>query len=238
MAWIAFTSFPINHNTPSRGRTAARRDPNFSPSLQASRLAKFHGRKLGYVRYVDASWLVEQGFPFPHELEVQGTNTFVELHGKLYPSLIREFYSNFTYQDGEYLTIVNGKVIVLDEDLFLAIGGLAALDHHWRNTNHAQPTIHDLKLLFAIREGILVNWPVEILKIDTSDVDFQLTNTRDHSVGEYLIHKMGIYWLSGEWMYQEDYRTSESRSSIWLGSFGRYGATTQPMIGCWISSFE
>ncbi|KAF1895062.1 hypothetical protein Lal_00022559 [Lupinus albus] len=33
-----------------------------------------------------------------------------------------------------------------------------------RNTNHTQPTINDLKLMFAIREGILVNWHAEILK--------------------------------------------------------------------------
>ncbi|KAF1893037.1 hypothetical protein Lal_00024158 [Lupinus albus] len=103
-----------------------------------------------------------------------------------------------------------------------------------RTTNHAKPTTHDLKLMFAIREGIIVNWPVEIMKfmsgigpsssrlfaygifisriinymeIETSDVYYQLTNTHDHLVGEYLIHKTGIYWLSGEWMYQEDYRT-------------------------------
>ncbi|KAF1870732.1 hypothetical protein Lal_00026486 [Lupinus albus] len=27
-----------------------------------------------------------------------------------------------------------------------------------RNTNHAHPTINDLKLMFAIRECIMVNW--------------------------------------------------------------------------------
>ncbi|KAF1860010.1 hypothetical protein Lal_00027860 [Lupinus albus] len=104
-----------------------------------------------------------------------------------------------------------------------------------RNTNQAQPTTHDLKLMFAILEGILVNCPAEILKvmsvisssssrllsygifmsriidymeIETSDVDYQLTNTHDHLVGESLIHKMDIYWLYGEWMYQEDYKTT------------------------------
>ncbi|KAF1888375.1 hypothetical protein Lal_00036247 [Lupinus albus] len=88
--------------------------------------------------------------------------------------------------------------------------------------------------MFAIREGILVNWPAEILKVmsgiassssrmlaygifisriidymefETSDVHFQLTNTHYHLVGEYPIHKMGIYWLSCEWIYQEDYMT-------------------------------
>ncbi|KAF1894550.1 hypothetical protein Lal_00039651 [Lupinus albus] len=46
------------------------------------------------------------------------------------------------------------------------------------------------------------------MAIETSDVDVQLTNTLDHLVGEYLIHNIGIYWLSGEWMNQEDYRTT------------------------------
>ncbi|KAF1885940.1 hypothetical protein Lal_00018481 [Lupinus albus] len=272
------------------GRTAAKRDSYYSPSLQVSRLTKFQGRKLTYARYVDDSWLVEQGFHFLHELEVQGTNTFIELNDKLYPSLIREFYSNFQFKDVVYITMVKGKVIMLDEDLFLAFGGLSRSgsplgdweNEKWEslnivdmyksclsgphyfmlgeltkvgsltiesrllhyvisyilvqhNTNHAQPTIHNMKLLFAIREGILVNWPAEILKvmfgiatssskflaygifisriidhveIDTFDIDFQLTNTRDHLLGEYLIHKVGIYWFSGEWVYQEDYRTT------------------------------
>ncbi|KAF1858889.1 hypothetical protein Lal_00043024 [Lupinus albus] len=272
------------------GRTAARRDQFFSPTLQATWLTKFQGRKLAYVRYVDVSWLVEQGFQFPHELEVQGSNTFIELHGKLYPSLIREFYSNFIYKDGNYITMIRGKMIVLDEELFLAVGGLSSSgapmgdceNEEWEkfdavnmyksclrdsisfilggltkvgaltiesrllhyviayilvqhNTNHAQPTTHDLKLMFAIREGILVNWPAEIMRVisgiassssrllaygifisriidhmenETSNIDVNLTNTHDHLVGEYLIHKMGIYWLAGEWMYQEEYRTT------------------------------
>ncbi|KAF1883554.1 hypothetical protein Lal_00037540 [Lupinus albus] len=49
----------------------------------------------GYVRYIDVSLLVGQGFRFPHQLEVQGINTLIELNGKLYPSLNRECYTNF-----------------------------------------------------------------------------------------------------------------------------------------------
>ncbi|KAF1877056.1 hypothetical protein Lal_00033609, partial [Lupinus albus] len=212
--------------------------------------------------YVDVSWLVEQSCHFPHHLEVQGTNTFVELNGKLYPSLIREFYNNFQFKDGVYMTMVKGKVIVLDEDLFLSVGGLSSSEsplgdceneqwesfdvvdiyksclrgpHYFVLGELTKPTIHDLKLLFAIREGILVNWFAKILKvmfgiatsssrllaygifisriidhveIDTCEIDFHLTNTCDHLLGEHMIHKIGIYWLSGEWMYQEDYRTT------------------------------
>ncbi|KAF1889015.1 hypothetical protein Lal_00042984 [Lupinus albus] len=104
-----------------------------------------------------------------------------------------------------------------------------------RNTNHAQLTTNDLKMIFAIKQGILVNWPAEILKvmsgiatsssrllsyglfisrvfdhmeIDTSDVEIKLTNTHDHQLGEYLIHKMGMYKMTSTWKYQEDYRTT------------------------------
>ncbi|KAF1881627.1 hypothetical protein Lal_00039843 [Lupinus albus] len=90
----------------------------FAPELQASRLVRFHGIKLAYVRYADVPWLVEEGFQFPQELEVQGTNTFTGLHNKLYPSLIREFYSNFVYKSGQYITMVKGKMIMLDVEFF------------------------------------------------------------------------------------------------------------------------
>ncbi|KAF1880030.1 hypothetical protein Lal_00022157, partial [Lupinus albus] len=257
--------------TPSR--PTKKKDPYFTPELQASRLIRFHGRKLAYVCYADVPWL------FSHELEVQGTNTFIGLHRKLYPTLIREFYSNFVYKIGQYITMVKGKLIVLDEELFLVVGGLSSSgeplgnyeNEQWndfealatyrsclrdtvtvipggltkvgsltvenrllhyvisymlvqRNTNHAQPTTNDLKMVFAIKQWILVNWPAEILKvmsgiatsssrllaygifisrvidhmeIDTSDVEIKLANTHDHQLGEYWIHKMGIYKIIG-----------------------------------------
>ncbi|KAF1874113.1 hypothetical protein Lal_00041557 [Lupinus albus] len=167
-----------------------KRDPFFAPELQASRLTRFHGRKLAYVRYADMPWLVEQGG----------------------------------------LTKV-GALIVENRLLHYVIAYMLVQ----RNTNHAQPTTNDLKMIFAIKQGILVNWPVEILRvmsgiatsssrllayeifisriidhmeIDTSDVEIKLTNTHDHQLGEYLIHKMDIYNISGTWMYQEDYRTT------------------------------
>ncbi|KAF1881687.1 hypothetical protein Lal_00032156 [Lupinus albus] len=104
-----------------------------------------------------------------------------------------------------------------------------------RNTNHAQPTVNDLKLMFAIREGILVNWSAHILKVmagiamsssrllaygififrvidhldnDRSDVEKLVMIPREHLVVEFLIHKMSIYKHNNEWMYQEDHRTT------------------------------
>ncbi|KAF1878122.1 hypothetical protein Lal_00015108 [Lupinus albus] len=250
-------------------RPSKKMDPFFAPELQASRLARFHGRKLAYVRYADVPWMVEEGFQFPHELEVQGTNTFIELHDKFYPSLIREFYSNFVYKNGRYITMVKGKLVVLDEELFLAVGGLSSSsellgnceNQQWdnfetlatyrsclrdtisvtteRNTNHAQTTANDLKMIIAIKQGILVNWPAEILKvmsgiatsssrllaygifisriidhmeIDTSDVEIKLTNTHDHQLGEYLIHKMGIYKINSTWMTTVDLDLSDEET--------------------------
>ncbi|KAF1896139.1 hypothetical protein Lal_00042748 [Lupinus albus] len=82
--------------------------------------------------------LVEEGFQFPHELEGQGTNTFIGLHGKLYPSLIREFYSNFVYRNGQYISMVKGKLIVLDEELFLTVGCLSSSSEPLGNCENDQ----------------------------------------------------------------------------------------------------
>ncbi|KAF1884539.1 hypothetical protein Lal_00028417 [Lupinus albus] len=189
-----------NPSSTTPSRPTMKRDPFFAPELQASRLARFHGRKLAYVRYADVPWLVDEGFQFPIELEVQGGLTKV------------------------------GSLTVGNRLLHYVIAYMLIQ----RNTNHAQPTTNDLKMIFAIKQGILVNWPEEILKvisgiatsssrllvyaifisriidhmeIDTSDVEIKLTNTHDHQQGEYLIHNMGIYKITGTWMYQEDYRT-------------------------------
>ncbi|KAF1877061.1 hypothetical protein Lal_00033614 [Lupinus albus] len=48
---------------------------------------------------------------FPHQFQLQGANTFLEMQGKIYPSLVREFYR---------------KLITLNEELFLNIGGLSS----------------------------------------------------------------------------------------------------------------
>ncbi|KAF1891607.1 hypothetical protein Lal_00008035 [Lupinus albus] len=106
----------------TRGRNIARRDPYYSPNLQATRLGMFQGRKLAYTRYADISWLIDQGFEFPHQLNMHGVDTFLELHGKVYPSLIWEFYSNFQWKDGVFISLVKGKLITLIEELLLEVG--------------------------------------------------------------------------------------------------------------------
>ncbi|KAF1883408.1 hypothetical protein Lal_00042207 [Lupinus albus] len=103
-----------------------------------------------------------------------------------------------------------------------------------RNTNHAQPTVNDLRFMYAVKNNVMINWPEEILKImnsvslsqskllpysifisrivdylriDVSDTIIVEYTDKDHLVGESLIHKMGIYKYGSTWQYQEDYTT-------------------------------
>ncbi|KAF1878105.1 hypothetical protein Lal_00015091 [Lupinus albus] len=51
------------------------------------------------------------------------------MHGIMYPSLIREFYSNLQCKNGVYQTMVKNIFIILDEDLLVDVGGLRRFDH-------------------------------------------------------------------------------------------------------------
>ncbi|KAF1870882.1 hypothetical protein Lal_00030192 [Lupinus albus] len=55
------------------------------------------------------AWMVEEVFQFPLELEAQGANKFLELHGNNFPSLVREFYSNIQYKNRQYTNLVRSK---------------------------------------------------------------------------------------------------------------------------------
>ncbi|KAF1854914.1 hypothetical protein Lal_00028237 [Lupinus albus] len=254
--------------------TRDRSDPYYSLILQETRMAKFQGRKPTYIRYVDLTWLAEQNFSFPHDMEAQGTVQFLELKGQVYPTLVREFYANFRYKDGKYWSMISGNLFELNDDIFMNVGGLSSSgygigDCSWvkenfdptegqltkagslsvenrllhyiiayilvqRNTNHAQPTVNDLRFMYAVKNNVMINWPEEILKImnsvslsqskllpysifisrivdylhiDVSDTIIVEYTDKDHLVGESLIHKMGIYKYGTTWQYQEDYTT-------------------------------
>ncbi|KAF1872172.1 hypothetical protein Lal_00033826 [Lupinus albus] len=109
-------------------RNAARRDPFYIPNLQTLRLRMFQGRKKTYIRYANKCRMVEKCFEFPRSLEVQGANTFLEMIGNFYPTLIQEFYSNFQYREGFYLSMVRGKLITLDEEILEVQGGNTFLE--------------------------------------------------------------------------------------------------------------
>ncbi|KAF1862999.1 hypothetical protein Lal_00018917 [Lupinus albus] len=199
--------------------TRDRGDPYYSLILQETRMAKFQGRKPTYIRYVDLTWLAEQNFSFPHDMEAQGTIQFMELKGQVYPALVREFYANFIYKDGKYWSMISGNLFELNDDIFMNVGGLSSSgysigDCSWvkenfdptevyksflrgphlyiqgqltkarslsvenrllhyiiayilvqRNTNHAQPTVNDLRFMYAVKNNVMINWPEEILKI-------------------------------------------------------------------------
>ncbi|KAF1898752.1 hypothetical protein Lal_00000654 [Lupinus albus] len=262
------------------GIIAANRDPYYSPTLLATKLDKSQGRKLTYIRYADISWLVEHGFEFPHQLELQGANAFLEMEGEIYPSLVREFYR-------VYMSLVSGKIITLDQQLFLDVGGLPSLRYLYgrfqntlwnafefvklvykscmrgsqnyvsgqkpkatsfsfenrlmhlfityilfpRDDNYDEPTTHDLQVMFAIKEGLTVNWRLEILKvmsstasssskslgygmflsrvfehlnIDTYGVEVIDIEPREHLVIGHLIHSLCICNYVGIWEYLED----------------------------------
>ncbi|KAF1888906.1 hypothetical protein Lal_00043248 [Lupinus albus] len=98
-----------------------------------------------------------------------------------------------------------------------------------RNTNHAQPTVNDLRFMYAVKNNpeeilkimnsvslsqskllpysIFISRIVDYLRIDVSDTIIVEYNDKDHLVGESLIHKMGIYKYGTTWQYQEDYTT-------------------------------
>ncbi|KAF1862535.1 hypothetical protein Lal_00024437 [Lupinus albus] len=101
--------------------TRDRGDPYYSLILQETRMAKFQGRKPTYIRYVDLTWLAEQNFSFPHDMEAQGTIQFMELKGQVYPPLVREFYANFRYKDGKYWSMISGNLFELNDDIFMNV---------------------------------------------------------------------------------------------------------------------
>ncbi|KAF1862124.1 hypothetical protein Lal_00026643 [Lupinus albus] len=106
--------------------TRDRGDPYYSLILQETRMAKFQGRKPTYIWYVDLTWLAEQNFSFPHDMEAQGTVQFMELKGQVYPALVREFYANFRYKDGKYWSMISGHLFELNDDIFMNVGGLSS----------------------------------------------------------------------------------------------------------------
>ncbi|KAF1888254.1 hypothetical protein Lal_00037363 [Lupinus albus] len=269
--------------------TRDRGDPYYSLILQETRLAKFQGRKPTYIRYVDLTWLAEQNFSFPHDMEAQGTVQFLELKGQVYPALVREFYANFRYKDGKYWSMISGNLFELNDDMFMNVkenfdptevyksflrgphlyiqgqltkaGSLSVKNRllHYiiayilvqRNTNHAQPTVNDLRFMYAVKNNpeeilkimnsvslsqskllpysIFISRIVDYLHIDVSDTIIVEYTDKDHLVGESLIHKMGIYKYGTIWQYQEDYTTIglDLSDDDNQGGMGDKHATTQ-----------
>ncbi|KAF1885876.1 hypothetical protein Lal_00041649, partial [Lupinus albus] len=204
----------------------------------------------------------------------QGTVQFLELKGQVYPALVREFMQildtrmestgdcswvkeNFDPTERPHLYIQGqltkaGSLSVENRLLHYIIAYILVQ----RNTNHAQPTVNDLRFMYAVKNNVMINWPEEILKImnsvslsqskllpysifisrivdylhiDVSDTIIVEYTDKDHLVGESLIHKMGIYKYGTTWQYQEDYTTIglDLSDDDNQGGMGDQHATTQ-----------
>ncbi|KAF1866224.1 hypothetical protein Lal_00024223 [Lupinus albus] len=100
------------------------RDPYYASDLKLARLAKFTDKGITLTCNNNLSWMIDSGFIFLELLRYQCVQVCVELYGKMYPSLIREFYSNFQCKNGVYQTMVKDRFIILDEDLIAVVGCL------------------------------------------------------------------------------------------------------------------
>ncbi|CAL0323049.1 unnamed protein product [Lupinus luteus] len=219
-----------------------RGDPYYSLILQETRLAKFQGRKPTYVRYKDGSyWSMISGrlFQLDEDLFMNVGGLSSNGYGIGDCAWVKE-----SFDAGEvYKSFLRGPHLYIQGELTKA-GSLSVenrLLHYLiayilvqRNTNHAQPTVNDLRFMYAVKNNVLINWPEEILKvmyfvsasqskllpysifisrvvdylhIDVSDTIIIEYTDKDHLVGESLLHKMGIYKYENTWKYQEDHTT-------------------------------
>ncbi|KAF1855455.1 hypothetical protein Lal_00043360 [Lupinus albus] len=121
-----------------------------------------------------------------------------------------------------------------------------------RNTNHAQPTVNDLRFMYAVKNNVMINWPEEILKIMNSVslsqskllpysifisriVDYLHIDVSDTIIVEYtnkdhwLVKASFIKWYGTTWQYQEDYTTIglDLSDDDNQGGMGDQHATTQ-----------
>ncbi|KAF1863142.1 hypothetical protein Lal_00044346 [Lupinus albus] len=187
--------------------TRDRGDPYYSLILQETRMAKFQGRKPTYIRYVDLTWLAEQNFSFPHDMEAQGTIQFMELKGQVYPALVREFYANFRYKDGKYWSMISGNLFELNDEIFMNVGVKNNVMINWPEEILKIMNSVSLSQSKLLPYSIFISRIVDYLRIDVSDTIIVEYTDKDHLVGESLIHKMGIYKYGSTWQYQEDYTT-------------------------------
>ncbi|KAF1898754.1 hypothetical protein Lal_00000656 [Lupinus albus] len=187
-----------------------------------------------FLKNTNLSWMTDFGFMFPEFLKNHGLQVLVEMHGKMYPSLIREFYSNFQCKNGVYQTMVKNRFIILEEDLLVEVGGLGRFDHpngyfEDKLLNAFEPV--DLYLMFAMRENVRIDWPhlmllnklgfstsfgtlrypilisriIEHALVDISDIGYLIIDPQENFIlGKYIEFHMDIYRYDGIWTYFED----------------------------------
>ncbi|KAF1866143.1 hypothetical protein Lal_00031447 [Lupinus albus] len=158
-----------------------------------ARLAKFAGRGITPTVYTNLSWMTDSGFMFPEFLRNQALQVFVEMHGKMYPSLIKEFYSKFQCKNGVYHTMVENIFIILDEDLLVDVGGLGRLDHPYG--------YFEEKFLNAFE-------PVKAYRTMLRDSQRSQASTKPHvsafAVEYRLLHTLFVYCLAPRDLHHDD----------------------------------
>ncbi|KAF1877057.1 hypothetical protein Lal_00033610 [Lupinus albus] len=113
-------------------------------------------------------------------------------------------------------------------DIALAVEYRLILIPH--DTDHNEPKTTDLQLMFAIKEGLIINWPLQVLLtmlsvasssrslgypifiyrridhllIDTSEVKSTRMNPTDHILIGHEILQLGICHFYDIWEYRED----------------------------------
>ncbi|KAF1874233.1 hypothetical protein Lal_00030266 [Lupinus albus] len=163
--------------------TRDRGDHYCSLILQETHMAKFQGRKPTYIRYVDLTWLAEQNFSFPHDMEAQGTVQFLELKGQVYPALVREFYANFRYKDGKYWSMISGNLFELNDDIFMNVGGLSSSGYGIGDCSWVKENFDPTEVYKSFLRGPHLY------------IQGQLTKARSLSVENRLLHYIIAYIL-------------------------------------------
>ncbi|KAF1895967.1 hypothetical protein Lal_00033920 [Lupinus albus] len=207
-------------------------DPYYSLILQETRMAKFQGRKPTYIREFYPNFRYKDGKYWSmisdHLFELND-DIFMNVGGlsssgysigdcswvkenidptEVYKSFLRgpHLYIQGQLTKAESLSVENRLLHYIIAYILVQ-----------RNTNHAQPTVNDLRFMYAVKNNVMINWPEEILKImnsvslsqskllpysifisrivdylhiDVSDTIIVEYTDKDHLVGESLIHKM------------------------------------------------
>ncbi|KAF1858794.1 hypothetical protein Lal_00013717 [Lupinus albus] len=168
--------------------------------------------------------MTDSGFMFPDFLKNQGLQVLVEMHGKMYPSLIREFYSNLQCKNGVYQTMVKNIFIILDEDLLVDVGGLGRFDHPYgyfeekllsafepvrayknmlrdsqRHLATSKPTVSTLAMEYRLLYTLLVYClaPRDLHHDDPMEVDLYLVFALKENPHLILLNKLGSSTSSG-----------------------------------------
>ncbi|KAF1864557.1 hypothetical protein Lal_00043198 [Lupinus albus] len=137
--------------------------------------------------------MTDSRFMFPEFLKNHGLQVLVEMHGIMYPSLIREFYSNLLCKNGVYQTMVKNIFIILDEDLLVDVGGLRRFDHPYgyfeekllsafEHVRAYRNMLRDSQRHQATRYPILISKIIKHVLLDVLDIGYLITDPQENLI--------------------------------------------------------